>query len=131
MGVDDRVSFSGFANVSEIRGLLAGFDVVVVPSRLDRRTLVTIEAMAAGAAVIVSDATAVWGPGDLIEDGVTGLLYPSGDPSALASQLCRLLNDRELLDRLQRDGKERAARFGPESFAATMAKAARMCMAGH
>jgi glycosyltransferase involved in cell wall biosynthesis len=49
--------------------LLAGFDVVVVPSRLDMRVLVTIEAMAAGAAVIVSDATAVWGPGDLMRPG--------------------------------------------------------------
>jgi len=131
LGVEERVSFSGFANVSEMPKLLAGFDVVVVPSRLDRRTLVTIEAMAAGAAVVVSDATAVWGPGDLIEDGVTGLLYPSGDPAALAEQLRRLLGDRELLGRLQRDGKQRAARFGPESFAATMAQAARMCMAGH
>jgi glycosyltransferase involved in cell wall biosynthesis len=131
LGVEDRVSFSGFANVSEMPKLLAGFDVVVVPSRLDRRTLVTIEAMAAGAAVVVSDATAVWGPGDLIEDGVTGLLYPSGDPAALAGQLRRLLSDRELLGRLQRDGKQRAAGFGPESFAATMASATRMCMAGH
>ena len=61
LGLGDRVVFHGFANTSEMPKLLASFDVVVVPSRLDMRTLVTIEAMAAGAATIVSDATAVWG----------------------------------------------------------------------
>ncbi len=71
--------------------------------------------MAAGAAVIVSDATALWGPGDLIEDGVTGLVYRSGQPAMLARQLERLLDDPALLDRLQRAGAERSARFGPVS----------------
>jgi glycosyltransferase involved in cell wall biosynthesis len=110
--------------------LLAGFDVVVVPSRLDMRVLVAIEAMAAGAAVIVSDATAVWGPGDLIEDGATGLVYRSGEPSMLARQLWRLLDDPALLGRLQGSGVERSARFGPAAFARTMRDAAAMCLSG-
>ena len=78
LGVGDRVTFHGFANTTEMPKLLAGFDVVVVPSRLDLRVLITIEAMAAGTAIVVSDATAVWGRGDLVEHQVTGLVYPSG-----------------------------------------------------
>jgi len=109
--------------------LLAGFDVVVVPSRLDMRVLITIEAMAAGAAVIVSDATAVWGPGDLIEPEVTGLVYQSGEPATLARQLERLLDDPALLERLQRDGAARSTKFGPAAFAYTMKTAAMMCLA--
>jgi glycosyltransferase involved in cell wall biosynthesis len=128
LGLGDRVTFRGFANTTEMPELLAGFDVVVVPSRLDMRVLVTIEAMAAGAAVIVSDATAVWGPGDLIEDGVTGLVYRSGEPAMLARQLGRLLGDPALLDRLQRGGAERSARFGPAAFARTMRDAVGMCL---
>ena len=128
LGLGERVAFRRFANTTEMPKLLAGFDVVVVPSRLDLRVLVTIEAMAAGAAVIVSDATAVWGPGDLIEDGVTGLVYRSGQPAMLARQLGRLLDDPALLDRLQRDGAERSARFGPAAFARTMRDAAQMCL---
>ena len=128
LGLGDRVTFRGFANTTEMPKLLAGFDVVVVPSRLDMRVLVTIEAMAAGAAVIVSDATAVWGLGDLIEDGVTGLVYRSGQPSMLARQLGRLLDDPALLDKLQRGGAERSARFGPAAFARTMRDAAWMCL---
>jgi glycosyltransferase involved in cell wall biosynthesis len=128
LGLGERVIFRGFANTTEMPKLLAGFDVVIVPSRLDMRALVTIEAMAAGAAVIVSDATAVWGPGDLIEDGVTGLVYRSGEPAMLARQLRRLLDDPALLDRLQRGGVEKAARFGPAAFARTMRDAASMCL---
>jgi glycosyltransferase involved in cell wall biosynthesis len=128
LGLGERVTFRGFANTTEMPELLAAFDVVVVPSRRDMRALVTIEAMAAGAAVIVSDATAVWGPGDLIEDGVTGLVYRSGDPDMLARQLERLLDDRALLDRLQRGGAERAADFGPAAFARTTRDAARICL---
>jgi glycosyltransferase involved in cell wall biosynthesis len=128
LGLGDRVNFHGFANTTEMPKLLAGFDVMVVPSRLDMRILVTIEAMAAGTAVIVSDATAVWGPGDLIEDGTTGLVYRSGEPAMLARQLGRLLDDPALLNGLQRRGVERAARFGPAAFARTMRNATEMCL---
>lgn len=128
IGLGNRVAFHGFANTTEMPKLLAGFDVVVVPSRLDMRALVTIEAMAAGAAVIVSDATAVWGPGDLIEDGVTGFVYRSGDPAMLARQLARLLDEPALLDRIKRDGAERSARFGPAAFARTVTEAAGLCL---
>lgn len=128
LGLGDRVTFRGFANTTEMPELLAGFDVVVVSSRQDRRVLVAIEAMAAGAAVIVSDHTSVWGPGDLIEDGVTGLVYRSGEPTMLARQLERLLDDPALLDTLRHGGAERSVRFGPAAFARTMRDAAQMCL---
>lgn len=127
--VADKVAFYGFANTTEMPKLLAGVDIVVVPSRRDMRVLLTIEAMAAGAALIVSDATAVWGPGDLIEHEVTGLVYPSGDPGALADQLRRLLEDRQLLATLRANGAERAESFGPAAFARTTAAAVRSCPA--
>jgi glycosyltransferase involved in cell wall biosynthesis len=129
LGMADRIRFRGFANTTEMPELLAGLDVMVAPSRLDMRTLVTIEAMAAGAAVIVSDATAVWGPGDLIEDGVTGFVYRSGEPAMLAERLGRLLRDRALLGRIQQAGAIRADRFGPAAFARTVGEAARLCLA--
>jgi glycosyltransferase involved in cell wall biosynthesis len=125
LGLDDRVTFHGFANTTEMPELLGGFDVVVVPSRLDMRALITIEAMAAGAAIVVSDATAVWGPGDLVEHGVTGLVYRSGDPRELAGQLERLISDPPFLMKLRRSGTERVAAYGPDTFARAMALAAR------
>ena len=129
-GLAGRIHFHGFANTSEMPKLLAGFDVLVVPSRLDMRALVTIEAMAAGAVVVVSDATAVWGNGDLVEHGVTGLVYKSGDPAALAGQLSQLLNRPALLARLRERGIERSAGFGAAAFARSMATAIRECAEG-
>ena len=131
LDIDRRVIFHGFANTSEMPKLLAGFDVVVVPSRFDMRVLVTIEAMAAGAAVVVSDATAVWGPGDLIADEVTGLVYRSGDAQALALQLRRLLDEPHLVARLSAEGSRRASQFGPESFAQTIASSLRLFLNDH
>jgi glycosyltransferase involved in cell wall biosynthesis len=127
LGLTKRVTFHGFANTSEMPKLLASFDVVAVPSHLDMRALITIEAMAAGAAVVVSDATAVWGAGDLVQDGVTGLVYPSENPAALARQLRRLLDDPGLLAVLRRNGAARADDFGPDAFARTMAAAVLEC----
>ncbi|MGP0028089.1 MAG: glycosyltransferase family 4 protein [Streptosporangiaceae bacterium] len=124
-GVAGRIHFHGFANASEMPKLLAGFAIVVVPSRLDMRALVTIEAMAAGAAVVVSDATAVWGNGDLIEPGVTGLVYESGDPAALAAQLSQLLTRPALLASVRAMGVKRSADFGAAAFARSMATAIR------
>jgi glycosyltransferase involved in cell wall biosynthesis len=127
LNLDDRVVFLGFANSTEMPKLLAGCDVVVVPSRLDLRVLTTIEAMAAGAAIVVSDATAVWGVGDLVEDGVTGLVYRSGDASDLARQLSRLLEGRDFMNTLRRLGAERSLSFGPQAYARTVAFAVRQC----
>ena len=128
LGLGDRVVFRGFANTTEMPKLLASFDVLVVPSRLDLRVLVTTEAMAAGTAVIVSDATGVWGPGDLVQDGETGLVYRSGEPAMLAGQLERLLDDPALLGAMQHDGAERSARFGSAEFARTTGEAARQAL---
>ena len=125
LGIDYMVAFHGFANTTEMPKLLAGFDVVVVPSREDYRVLVTIEAMAAGAAVVVSDATAVWGPGDLVEDGTTGLVYRSGAPAELAEQLTRLIEEPGLLAALRENGARRVQGFGPGAFACTTAAAIR------
>jgi glycosyltransferase involved in cell wall biosynthesis len=86
--------------------------------------------MAAGAVIVVSDATAGWGPGDLVQEGATGLVHASGDPADLARQLRCLLDDRVLLAKLRRNGIERVADFGPEAFARTTAAAAYGCMEG-
>jgi glycosyltransferase involved in cell wall biosynthesis len=58
--------------------------------------LVVVEALACGIPVVVSDNTAAEG---LVTDGVTGLVFPSGDAAALADRLGRLRDD-ALVERL-------------------------------
>lgn len=71
--------------------------VVVCPSRREGYGVVAREAMAHGRPVVAS---AVGGLVDAVEEGVTGLLVPPRDVSALRAALERLLEDRELRDRL-------------------------------
>ena len=65
------------------------------------------EAMAAGLAVIVTDASP--GPLEVVEPGMSGLVVPSDDPIALAAAMTSLASDS---DRCKRMGDAARARIG-------------------
>ena len=69
---------------------------------------VVIEAMAAGAPVVASR---TGGIPDLIDDGVSGILVPPGDETALTNALARVLRDPDLRQRLRREASRRAVCF--------------------
>ena len=123
MGIADRVVFVGFRNTSHMPDELAGCDIVVMPSRRENRALVAVEAMAAGAAVVVSSNTAVWGRGDVLEDGVTGRVYRSGDSTHLASVLRELIADPNHCAAIRAAGAERALGQGPDAFVVGLERA--------
>ncbi|MFZ4627437.1 MAG: glycosyltransferase family 4 protein [Blastocatellia bacterium] len=83
--------------------LLSAFDVVVTPSANEAFSLVLIEAMAAGAAVIASR---TGGMAEIVEDEVTGLLVPPNDLQALTRTLARVLSDSSLRFRLAQSGSQ-------------------------
>ena len=69
-------------------------DVLVVPSAWpETRCLVIAEAMARGLPVLASDIGAIK---DLVEDGVTGFLFPPNDPRALSDRIDYLRTHAEL-----------------------------------
>jgi glycosyltransferase involved in cell wall biosynthesis len=86
LGLSAHVEFLGHRE--DVAALLAGADVFVLPSRSEAFPNGAIEAMAAGLPVV---ACAVGGLLDLVEDGRTGLLVPSGNAEALAGALASLL----------------------------------------
>ncbi len=69
------------------------------------------EAMSKGRAMI---GTRPGGQEDMIEDGVTGLLVPGGDAVALQAAMQRLIEDKELRERIEIKARERAFAFTPE-----------------
>ena len=76
--------------------------------------IVTIEAMAYGLPVVASTWRAL---PSIVEDGVSGLLVPPQDVSALADALCRVLDDETLARRMGNAGRERfEQRFTAETF---------------
>lgn len=83
-----------------------GARMLVFPSRwFETQGLVGAEAMSHGIPVIGSRLGALC---DLIDDGITGLLYEPGDPTDLADKLTYLWGDPELCRRLGRAAREKA-----------------------
>jgi len=69
------------------------------------------EAAACGAAIVATDSGGIR---DFVENGITGLLSVPRNPSALAENLCRLLNDEPLRLQLAKACNERVAQFSWE-----------------
>jgi len=90
LGVADRVEFLGY--VESVPPVLAGLDVLVVPSLSEASSLIAMEALALGVPVIASD---VGGLPEVVTHGENGLLVPPGDVEAIASAVTRVVSDRE------------------------------------
>ena len=95
-GLQEQVQFLGFRSDPQTFLLQAG--VFVLPSRFEGMPNALLEAMAAGLAVVVTDASP--GPLEVVMHGVSGLVVPSDDPFALAEALDRLATDPLLRERL-------------------------------
>lgn len=91
LGIAERVRFLGFVNQSQLPGIYASSDFLVLPSQHEPWGLVVNEAMACGLPAVVSDR--VGAHRDLITPGVDGLVFPMGDVESLAAVLCGLFTD--------------------------------------
>ncbi len=97
-GLDDRVSFLGYReDVSEI---LAGADLLAVPSTLEATPYVIIEALAAGVPVVASR---IYGIPELVMDGSTGLLVEPGNSVELSRAVALLVSDRRVGRRMSEE----------------------------
>jgi len=105
LGLGERVRFLGA--LDDVGPLLAAADAVLLPSLWEGLPLVLLEAMVRSRPVIAS---AVGGVPEVIEDGVSGVLVPPGDPAALADELERFHRKTERAVRLGRAGGERVRR---------------------
>ena len=96
LGIESAVTFTGRVPHGEVERYYGLMNIMVYPRKSMRLTdLVTplkpLEAMAQGRLVAASD---VGGHRELIEDGVTGTLFPAGDPGKIAAKLASLLENR-------------------------------------
>lgn len=106
-----RIRFLGYR--PEASSLLAGMDLVAMPSRFEGLPLVAIEAMHAGRAIV---GARVGGVPEVIGD--SGVLVPAEDPRALAEAIVELAGDPERRAALGARARERArSRFTPERMA--------------
>jgi 1,4-alpha-glucan branching enzyme len=116
-GIADKVMFTGFISDIERNRLFATADVAVFPSFYEPFGIVALEAMAAGVPVVVSD---VGGMGEVVEYEKDGLKIPPGNAKELAEAVVSLLSDRALRERLEKEGRLKAATVYSWDLAAGM-----------
>jgi glycosyltransferase involved in cell wall biosynthesis len=110
LGLGGRVHLRGAVTQDELREMYRLARVFVLPCQItadgdrDGFPNVLAEAMAMGIPVVT---TAISGIPEMIDDGVHGLLVPSGDSQALAGALRRVLGDAALRTRLAQAGRAR------------------------
>ena len=103
LGIQARVHFVG--KLESVNELLPLADILLMPSELESFGLAALEAMACK---VPSIATRVGGVPELIDDGVTGLLYEVGDVEGMSLGALSLLKDRERLNAMRDAGRKTA-----------------------
>ena len=103
-----NVNFAGVVSRAEIGRYYHEADIFINASRVDNMPLSILEAFAAGTPVVT---TAPECMRYLVEHEQTGLLSETGDATALAENVIRLLRDPELSSRLARTAHEESRRF--------------------
>ena len=79
-------------NSPGLRQLYAEASIFALPTRGDCYSIASVEAMAAGLPVILSE---IGGTGDIIRDGETGFMIRPGDGAALAERWIRSFRSRK------------------------------------
>ncbi len=109
--LEDRVYLVGYVENPDL--FMKHAHVGLICSALEGFGRSTVELMAQGVPVI---GTAAGGTLEIIEDELSGLLFPVGNVDALAVQMRRLMDDTPLREKLSRNARVRAQRFAsPQS----------------
>jgi glycosyltransferase involved in cell wall biosynthesis len=103
LGIQGSIVMTGFQK--DVRPFYRMATLLALPSHSEGSPYVVLEAMTAALPIA---AARVGGVPELIEDGVTGLLVPERDPTAMAEALQKLLTNQPLRDQLGAAGRRYA-----------------------
>jgi N-acetyl-alpha-D-glucosaminyl L-malate synthase BshA len=95
-----------------IENLLPLADVLLLTSRMESFSLVTLEAMSCAVPTVTTN---VGGLTEVVLDGKTGFLDPVGDVEALTNHVLQILKDGDLAYTLGRTGRQRAQELFEQS----------------
>lgn len=108
----DRVSMPGW--VADVDTALCQAEVFVLPSRYEGFGNVVAEALACGLPVVTFDCQS--GPGEIVRDGIDGLVVPADDSEALEGALEQIMADETLRRQLASRAPEVLERFSEQRF---------------
>ncbi|MBW7963518.1 glycosyltransferase family 4 protein [Bradyrhizobium sp. BR 10261] len=103
--LQSRIVMTGELPIDEVQRWYQRLTIYAFTSRNEGFGLTLIEAMAAGSALVAARAGAAT---LVVEDGVSGVLIPTGDAEALAAALEPLMRDMALATAMGERGRQRA-----------------------
>ena len=96
LGLNERVRFLGWRN--DVTALMRTVDLFVCPSRHEGLGSIVIESWAHDCPIVATNSQ---GPGELIDDGLTGLVTPIDEVEPLALAVQTVLDDRSFAAHLK------------------------------
>jgi len=106
-GLGGKVHVTGYLDTDTIRRLFLAADVCVIPSLYEPFGIVALEAMAAGCPVVASD---TGGLSEIVEHEKTGVKVYPNNPDSLAWGILRVLESKDLAERLKKNMREKVER---------------------
>jgi len=105
-GMEEKIHFLGFLAREELKNLLARHNVLVFPSIVKEAFGISqVEAMAAGLTVVTSG---TGGAKEIVEHGVSGIIFKTEDDASLAEELIQLTKDPLKCQQIALAGQRRA-----------------------
>jgi glycosyltransferase involved in cell wall biosynthesis len=122
-GIGGRVTLHGWISSAQVAELMAGADILLMPSLHEGLSMVAIEALQHGLAIVASR---IGGMRDIVEEGRNGFLCELS-PGAFAQRLGALLADVPILERMRRASYEKAGDFDLRKTVAAYESVLREC----
>jgi glycosyltransferase involved in cell wall biosynthesis len=111
LGIAERVTFLGPQPRERVVELFRAADATILSSTWENFPHTVVEALAVGTPVLAMEAGGV---GEVVRDGVNGLLVPAGDAGALMDAVRRYFADDELRTRLRGAAASSVEAYAPE-----------------
>lgn len=103
-GLADHVKLLGAVSEERIRQGLEAAHIFALASLNEGVPVAVMEAMAMELPIVI---TQVGGNAELVDTGVDGILVPAENPTAMADQIARVLQDPELAQRLSQSARQK------------------------
>ena len=107
-GLAERFSFPGWVTTEQVLAKMAQSDLLALPSRSEGLSVVGVQGLAMGLALVLSEAG---GNVELVKPGENGFLFPAGDLDALTGALRNLLSSPSAIESAQAKSRAMAKAF--------------------
>ena len=111
--IKDKIEYYYQPTKMELRSIYNSSKIFVLPSLVEGMSLPTLEAMACGCAVVVTDNG---GTNEYIQDGINGLVCPIKDPNCLYEKIIFLLDNVEKKNEMIKNGMKTCKEYSYENM---------------